>query len=294
MKIVVVTHDTTMTGAPKFAVQVANMLSLKNHSVTLVTRMSGELEKHEIFNRKLYDYENVSLHQDLPGYSYNNAVNKAKTKLAKIKPDFVFVNSYASFDWLQAAHELKIPHLLYVHEMGGVIDTFKSLKNSPLPEEIVDWSPNMTFFVSEDSYKSTVNKVFKNDIPHIIVPPGVDVFDIERKLIKEESIPVNIKSKPLRYDTPIVVSCGDPSYRKGFDIFLNVALQNPSLQFLWIGSINWDNQIHIQKSCKEDIPHNLFLTGVTNNPYFYLSRHHYLYLHLAKIQCLLLLWKRRQ
>lgn len=272
MKIVVVTHDTTMTGAPKFAVQVANFLSLKKHTVTLVTRMSGELENHEIFKKKLYDYINVSSHQDLPGYSYDTGVNKAKKSLAKIKPDFVFVNSYASFDWLQAAHELEIPHLLYVHEMGGVIDAFRSLKNSPVPKESVDWTPDMTFFVSEDSYKSTVNKVFRNDIQHIIVPPGVDVSDIERKIIKDEKTPINVKGLSLRYDSPIVVSCGDPSHRKGFDIFIDVASQNPSLQFLWVGNINWDNQIHIQKSCKEDIPHNLFLTGVTNNPYFYLSK----------------------
>ena len=126
MKIVVVSHEADFTGAPRVAFDMASALS-RSQDVTLISKRKGPLIKLPKYANLKDNYIVLEKSADSAASSFSERVREATATLKKLRPNLVYANSAASFEWCVAARRLRVPCVLHVHEMAQTLRSLLAL-----------------------------------------------------------------------------------------------------------------------------------------------------------------------
>ncbi len=270
MKIIFVSHASSLTGAPKFIFELAKIFAVR-HEVTFVTKQDGPLLKNAIQeNYQGINYVNINNSHEVCKQKFAEKVETAKEFIQQQKPDFVYVNSVASGEWVVASRLCGVKNIFHIHEMRD--ECLSLLLVSAATLDIMDYA-DFVICASKDVEQS-VCSLFDSQPPACTVMDYF--FDCEKILEQsklERSLPKNAKDVPIDRGKSIVCACGVASKRKGVDIFFDTAHQLPHLQFLWIGKWNSSesNKNPIEERYLTERLDNFFITGEVENPHFYLN-----------------------
>jgi glycosyltransferase involved in cell wall biosynthesis len=269
--IILFSHVASLTGSPLLLLQIAKGLSADGWECLLFLEKEGELEKD------FSEIAHVINFQELMGRE-----TKCEQYLSLLfedlhfkKPKISIVNSLETGAYTKAMNKAGIKAITLVHELVDTYslsflkDVFKRSQLAVFPAKFV-----------RDFANNRVGKEL-NACPQIIMPNALlnpefgnyDQLDA-RKLLREE-----IGANP---DSLIVIGCGSPEMRKGFDLFILAArivmskwkkhpekFSNRPIHFVWIGAdsverfsphyyITWDikqgnlsSYIHLLQSRKD-------------------------------------------
>lgn len=232
MKITLVSHSDTLTGAPRLLMDIADLLYEQGHHITFVVKHATNsglltLKKNPFNILSLKRYR-----QTLSGRLYNVVYQKyAMQQFIQLlkKSDIVINNTIDNADLLGYYNKYaKGKVISYLHELDAVIETHLPTKD--LKDKLVAATT------------------------HFIVPAAYIKHRVARKLnISEDKISV-INSKiaatlnknnPLSISKPLgefwVGMCGTADMRKGVDIFikiaetLNITHKPLNIKLVWLG-----------------------------------------------------------
>lgn len=235
MRILLVTHETSRTGAPRVAAVVARGLVSRGHDVRVEARTRGPLLPEfesiaptsvEFLLRVRRRLRNV---RGLGFLGFLVDTVQALGAILRHRPDLVYVNSTAASIYLRPARWLRRRVLLHVHESGAVASDFFArarLKVLPAGVEVIACSP---------SVESELCALLPGIADRVHLVPSVPDDELVMRL-GQHAADWDVTDGDL-----VVGCCGAIELRKGVDLWMQVALlvrsQIPDvpLRFLWIG-----------------------------------------------------------
>ena len=244
-KILVLSHEATLTGAPIFLLKLIKYLNQHSEYEFLIFfKKSGSLLNEFKSQGKILSLENLNSNKNiitrvliriLPLYRLKRQFYKMKIKL--FNPDLIISNTIVNSDLVEVINIKNIKLITIVHEMKGVINQFDQLKIN-----------NSKEIISKTSHFISVSAAVKKDL--------VDEFKIKEEKIDVIHNNISIGSKKITpsveadkwkkslnipSESFIVGSCGSLIWRKGPDIFINIfkQLKNnfriENIYFIWLG-----------------------------------------------------------
>lgn len=250
--IVLVNHDSSLTGAPLFLKALGRYLSIHRVFRNIVFIDSYPTPSFaEIADRQLmvwlYHANNPMRLLDIltglnPILIYSNSLN-------------IFLSSVEKFEFF------RYRTIFHLHEFLCDLTHFKS------PRAI---GSSRLYLVSEQIRSEYAEAGCLNSS---VFPPFIDAESLSAidQKAKEET-PVPVQSAAIT-----IGMCGTISERKNFMLFLALARALPELHFLWVGATN--DQI------KNYSANNLQLIPFTQNPYSYFQRMDYFFLTSQRDPC---------
>ena len=266
MRICLVCHEASLTGAPRLGFDLALFLS-DRHEVRLVVKAGGPLLEQSRYAKLQADCRNVDTYHRMPPYT--DRVEGAIRVLQEIRPDLLYVNSICAGDWCEAGARAGVAVVLHTHEMGRGLPRALPVVASP---RLLHWVHLLVGACREalDDLQEITGVRCKNSLDF-----GIHI-DTEAVLAQGEMSvppPVNARGGSPGGKRRVVAMCGRAEPRKGADIFFDLACRLPQYDFLWIGP--WgppdtkDNGPVFERFRARPID-NLYVTGLTQNPYAYL------------------------
>lgn len=261
MRVLLVTHDVSRSGAPRVAVLVARSLVDQGHEVRVVARARGPLlsefaalaptfvEPWPKVRNKLWSWRPSRL----LGYLADTVI--AFLVLLRWRPDLVYLNTTAAGIYLRPARRLRRQVLLHVHESGPVAARFLSAARAPGLDgvELVACSPSVRADLAALTHRTAAA---------ITLLPSVPDGPVVRRLSAAPPDLVSYDGADL-----IVGCCGTVEHRKGADLWAAIAAEveravpGRALRFVWLGEL----ATAVDQAGVE------FL-GPTSNPYPHLRR----------------------
>jgi hypothetical protein len=233
-KIVFVSHDLTKSGAPKILLDIVKKFS-SIYECYLIARNGGDLYEHAC---KIIPSSNVFILMcdNETSFGIPNFVNNISLTskiLQEINPYAIYINSLASSFALFASYSVGIPTIFHAHEaLLELINLHKSAQTI-----CYDLGALIDFCICTDNQL----KKYLIDVYNISQPEVLYNFtNIFEKVVVDESDTIDIHHEG--YDK-IIGMAGTICYRKGFDIFIELALQNPSYYFIWAGVGEYDKSL---------------------------------------------------
>ncbi|MBA3009203.1 MAG: glycosyltransferase [Proteobacteria bacterium] len=228
--IILVSHESSATGAPLLGLNIARSLNEKFNVINMVLRKSNI---HEMF------FEDAFLVIDGMGIHIPFVLKYLlKTCVKKYNVKCVICNSVVTFPALKAANEINIPTLSLVHEFAEYTkpdtimrDTLYHANKVVLPATIIK-----TSILEQLDRVFTITKPPSNIA---LVPQGKLKFLPES--YGEDNTPKALCEKlNIDKDTKVIVGSGYVDIRKGVDLFLYTAryIKNHykgKLKFVWVG-----------------------------------------------------------
>lgn len=235
MRILLVTHETSRTGAPRVAVMMARGLAAEGYDVRVVARFPGPL---------LPDFRSVAptrvevLHRvrrrlravrglKVVAFVLDSLVVSAT--VLRHRPDIVYVNSSAAAIYLRPARLMRSPVILHVHESATIVQDFvgRARASKELTTvQVVACSPS----VQRDLARLTGRD--PREIPMVPSVPD-DAIVLSQSAAQPD---VEYGSDEL-----IVGCCGAVEHRKGADLWDEIAervqgaIPERCVRFVWIG-----------------------------------------------------------
>jgi glycosyltransferase involved in cell wall biosynthesis len=231
--ILLITHDTSISGAPKSVLLIFENLVKKGFVITTVAiNGGGALEnRFQKISLKYYRLDNLSTKIN---YTLNNRFKKKifgkpflseydsiKQEILNSKFDYIYCNTIVSLNYANSFfRNYKNKFILHVHELNTVIDEFcpklNQYKNS-IDLFIVPSVLNKTCLI--ENYSISENKI---------------------KIIRETSEIIDNKiDKNLNKNKINILMCGGAYWRKGDDLFILIAdailKKNKNFNFYWVG-----------------------------------------------------------
>lgn len=262
MRIVLVTHETTRSGAPRIALLVAGVLTRDGHRVQVVARSPGPLlgEFEGTTNTSLEPFRRLraALWRTFPRQAAVIDTGLAALTLLKARADLVYVNSTSAGVYVRAAAWLRRPAVLHAHESGKTAEAF-------LPRAgIVHDQSRATVVACSPSVRAELAPLLGCPEDEILLVPSVpDTVGVARRAAEPPD-------RPYRADELVVGCCGRVERRKGTDLWLAVAervlaqTQGRRVRFVWVG----DTDRGVPATAVQGID----FTGSTQNPYPHLRR----------------------
>jgi glycosyltransferase involved in cell wall biosynthesis len=236
--IILFSHVASLTGAPLLLLQIAKGLTANGWECLLFLEREGELEKD------FSEVAHVINFQELMGRAAKceQYMSLLFDDLHFKKPKIALVNSLETGAYTKAMNKANVKAITLVHEL---VDTY------PLSflKDIFEQSQLAIFpakFVRDFARKKVGEQLEfcpQMIMPNALLNPEFGNYDRQkaRKILRDE-----IKANE---DALIVVGCGSPEMRKGFDLFILAARivmssrqKNPekfsgkSVHFAWVGA----------------------------------------------------------
>lgn len=271
MSITVVLHEATRTGAPKVGGLIAAELQ-KYEDVRVICLDGGPLLpwlRERIGADRISVVDSGKLRYRS---SFNERVHAAEATLREHPSELVYVNSFAAAEFVVAAKSVGRAVVLHLHEKAGEMRKILSLDLAKL--EVLAMCDGIV--LAADELERDVAEVF-GFLPkrRLCFGIAVDVPEIRRLAGDADASACNASGTSLAWDERARVGmCGIASFRKGADLFFEVARRLPAHDFLWIG--NWEpaeapENLAYEGFLAERLP-NLYVTGGVDNPYKYIKR----------------------
>lgn len=269
MKILFITHDTTRTGAPMVLLHFLRWL--KEHQsqveIDVLALRGGNMEGE--FQENCSNYYNYSVEtktvslsiiqrilKKLHLYKQKNKKDVFIASLAKNGYDVIYANTIVSIPIAVALKKISLNSkvLAHVHELNTVINHL---------------SPNFNEYVdSVDGFITASNLVADNLIKNRL---------IDRKLVSTiyecAKVDTNLKALPKDHNRFVVGASGHVSWRKGYDVFLQVAsyinkhYDADNIIFEWVGNINKDVKFIIEADIEKiGLQNKVHFVGELENP----------------------------
>ena len=237
MRVLLISHEASRTGAPRVAILVARSLVADGHTVHVVSRARGPLlaefeavapttlEPLNRVRRRLWSWRVTRT----LAFLVDTAL--AAMTLLRRRADVVYVNSTSAAIYLRPARWLRRRVVLHVHESQEIASRFFESSRPPGNLEGIDiiaCSPSV-----QDGMCALTGRSAK-EVP--LLPSVPDDAEVETRA----------REKPDR-DYPsgelVVGCCGTVERRKGADLWVAAArevrkaLPEASIRFVWIGEI---------------------------------------------------------
>ena len=270
MKIIFVSHASSLTGAPKVVFELAKIFASR-HQVIFATKKDGPLLQQALQeNPEGIEYFNINNSHEVRLSPFEEKVETAKAFISEHQPDLVYVNSVASGEWVVASRLCGVKNIFHVHEMRDECLSLLRVRCATL--DIMNYV-DLLVCVSQDVERDV--REFFDSMPPVctIVEHFFDCEKIQLRSQVEEPLPKNAKGGIINRNQPIICACGVASDRKGTDIFFDTAIRLPQIQFLWIGKWNSTDISHnpVEERYEREKLENFFISGEVTNPYFYLN-----------------------
>ena len=270
MRICVICHETTLTGAPRAGFEIALFLS-RAHDVHLVAKTGGPLLDQPRYKELKAGCRIVDTYVRAIESSYTDRVEKAVRVLQKIRPDLIYVNSTCAGEWCEAGARTGSAVVLHTYEMAKVLPFILAELVTPRILAWVDLLVGHGRRALDDIQELTGVQVENRMI--------LDVFgDPETILAQGEADvepPVNARGEALGHGRRRVAMCGSAEVRKGPDVFFDLAGRLPEYDFIWIGPWGPPDTTHnddVFERFRSQSLDNFYVTGLTKHPGAYLRQ----------------------
>ena len=191
--------------------------------------------------------------------TFPERVALAEKMLTEEAPDLIVVNTLRVAAFGVAARKLGVPCILYAHEMG---DTISFLVQRGYASLDVGRYLDLTLWASKGARDQWAYLTGHTD--HSMVLESC----FTEKLFSQSTrpAPTEIVQKLAQYRS-IVMSVGTICLRKGFDRFIDLAAQFPSVPFVWVGGFDGSDPTEAQAlKVQADSVKNVAVTGDIADP----------------------------
>lgn len=239
-KIIVVNHDACFAGAQMLALNIiAELRSTYHYEVYTILKNSGPLIDE--FKKLSVD---VCISSSVSDSEFTEWVTKTHATLA-------ICNTVVSGDVLHTLTNYGISCIALIHEMEKVIHQYSCEKNLHyINEEAVK-------IIFASSYvKKSADRIEQIDKKKTVIAPQ-GMYQVNQYLKQRDAIRKEIRVKHgLEENTLIVLGVGYGYYRKGTDIFLDIASKmcstNSNIVFMWVGDLDAVTQTLANKVLKSN------------------------------------------
>lgn len=260
-RVLLVTHEAALSGAPRVALLVARVLRDVGHDVDVVSRTDGpmlqefasesrtRLEFAYRWRRRLWSYapRRVALTVDLI---------LATATMLRHRPDIVYVNSTSAAIYSRAARLTKRPtNILHVHESGTNSDFFIRRAGLTLT------SGDIRLVACSPSVRKELGVLL--EVPESSIHLLLSVPD-DREVRRSQPLPPGAADD---VDVLTIGCCGTAELRKGVDLWVDAAtriqaaLPERRLSFPWVGSVDSADRARWEAGSPIDF------VGVRSDPY---------------------------
>ena len=272
MRICLVCHEASLTGAPRIGFDIAAHLA-DVHDVTVFVKMGGALIDFPKYERLRSSCRVLDTHHELCDHTYGQRMEQAAAALRDNKPDLLYVNSVAAGEWCEAGRIVGVPVVLHTHETSDSLPFLLSAVCTPKILQFTDLLVGASRRAMDDIETLTETTATARLNLGIFLDTEAVLADAERPAPP----PRDMSDRPLSTDggRRVVAMCGMAQPRKGPEVFLEVAKRLPNCDFVWIGpwappetTVN-EPAYERAKSLRLS---NFFCTGLTDNPYAHLRQ----------------------
>lgn len=269
-KVLVVSHEASLTGAPRVAVELLRATEGLFDERILVVRWPGPLldELTDAADRVVLEpfrRARVSLRRFRRTRRFAVPVEEAAARrvLSREKPDLVWLNTVLSACYVRPALEAGCRVVLHSHEMDELASG--TLARYRLHDEY----RRVQLVACSSAAKDRLREV--TGIDEISVVPSVVDSARIRRLAGEQARELNRPQDGLQPDRQVVVACGTADQRKGTDVWLQLArlvgdrMGEASPVFVWVGG---DGGGRYRSMTRElDLEGQVRFVGAMPNPY---------------------------
>ena len=271
MRMCVVCHEASLTGAPRIGFDIAAHLA-RDHEVTLLAKKGGPLIDHPQYAELRHAYRVLNTNHEVCDDTYRQRVTSAVELLGELQPDLLYVNSVASGEWCEAGRQAEVPVVLHTHETR---DSLPSLLSSVCTPRVLRFA-DLLVGASEqalDDIETLTNTRAAGRLGTGIFVDADAVYAGARQPVPP-AVNANNEELTVRGERRIVAMCGLAQRRKGADIFLALAARLPQYDFVWIGpwtpaETDLNGATHSRFRALR--LRNFFYTRLTDNPYAHLE-----------------------
>ena len=278
IKVLFIGHEASLSGAPLLLLNILNVVKHDPEiGIRIVLKRGGVL---------VNQFKNIGPTIQIKSDNYRKSTNFLyqlfdivfskfnflKAAYWSLKADVIFNNTITNGRILYHLSKFKTPVITYVHELKDVAKIFEKENDTIYTIHHTDLfccpSNAVSLFLTEE-YKVPENKK--------IIFPYYFPFDQYRHLITDEN-KINLKNSyaekySIDANTIWIVCMGKISYRKGYDIFINIAeichRKNPGkFSFIWIGDA--ENKViedELQQVGLQLKEHNIHFVGMMPHSY---------------------------
>ncbi len=264
MRILVVTHEASRTGAPRIALLVTRALVQGGHGVHVVSRRPGPLleefraEAPTTLEPLLRVRRRLWLTRGLRWPARLIDELAAATTILRRRPSVVYINSTSAVAYLRPAQWLHRSVVLHAHESEELMRAFLD------PWGAVELTRRTTLVACSPSVHTALSAIAGVSVADIALVPSVpDAHTVER--LAELDPDHEYAAADL-----VVGCCGSVEPRKGADLWLAVAdrvlyaTPEASVRFVWVGEL-------VEPPPGGATAHDVFL-GASANPYAHMRR----------------------
>jgi glycosyltransferase involved in cell wall biosynthesis len=260
-RILVVSHEATLTGAPRVAVEVVRALTGEDRTVVAVLRAGGPLtpafdDAADVTKREPLARLRALVRRARRLRGFVNRLDEvvAAAVLWRQRPTALFLNTVKSACYVRPALRRGIPVVLFSHELGTLASSV--LRRYPLGPR---W---------RDVRLLACSKAARDVLAELVdVPPG----DIQVLPSPVDVVAVTTAGRAPAHPGAVVGACGTVNDRKGTDQWLRMAQavrgRRPHLdvRFRWIGqkTTDWPDDVVAELGLGEVVE----FAGEVEDPY---------------------------
>ena len=238
--ILLINHDTSLTGAPKALQNIYDFILEKKHKKILYS---------DVVPNKKIQIKNIAYHI--------NDYHIIKNIIEKTNPSIILSNSLNIYlKYVHKFNNLLNKTIFYFHE------TYEGLTDFMPTQDLSILKKAKVYVVSENIKEEFVQNGFEEVF---VSPPFVPKKEQKRidvlKLEPVEKIKNISNCRVLNAKKTIIGMCGTMCDRKNFTMFCEIARSLKNIEFLWIGG----NISSVDEKYKKI--NNLFIVENTTNPY---------------------------
>lgn len=234
--LIFTSHDTNLGGAQNLILTLLRWMKVHTKLRIKILASSGGALKNQfeaLYPTYIIDKESADikprLHDEIQRFCGNNVVA-------------IFMNTVVSADLLTFIESIDAPKILYAHELKKSIEKFYGHK------KFTDAAPHY------DAYIGGSQPVIENLIKSYGIPRGmtsviesfipIQTFNLDEPKTGKDDIRASLD---ISLTDTIVIGCGMIEWRKGPDLFTQVAREGKAsglqkIKFIWIGPIPEDTK----------------------------------------------------